>query len=155
MSLPRIGRYAPDLDLLAFAEPPTDVEPKTVLLAPRHPRGCQPGHRASTPTVPNEPVPGSPRPVSMRLLKRASIIRHRAVTAVNGSSAEAQQVAQLSDGPVFCGRSLRCRRAVDDVACHVSFTHLRSGRRGSVLMAEWRLERSGLSGIGRKRSAIR
>ena len=33
MSLPRIGRYAPGLDPLAFDQPPTNVEPRTVLLA--------------------------------------------------------------------------------------------------------------------------
>ena len=33
MSVPRIGRYAPGLDPLAFAKPPTNVEPRTVLLA--------------------------------------------------------------------------------------------------------------------------
>jgi hypothetical protein len=33
VSLPRIGRYAPGFDPLAFALPPTNVEPKMILLA--------------------------------------------------------------------------------------------------------------------------
>ena len=33
MSLPRIGRYAPGFDPLAFTKPPANVEPETVLLA--------------------------------------------------------------------------------------------------------------------------
>jgi hypothetical protein len=32
MSVPRIGRYAPGLDPLAFAEPPANVEPAAVPL---------------------------------------------------------------------------------------------------------------------------
>lgn len=75
MSLPRIGRYAPGFDPLAFTEPPANVEPRTVLLT------AEDGARSQGALYSN----GSEQTAVCVVHPRADVSRHYTIPPLVGS----------------------------------------------------------------------